>query len=52
MKNLHKLYKEGYILGIMNIAFEKDRLCRACQASKQVRTPHHAKNVMTTTRLL
>jgi hypothetical protein len=36
----------------MNVAFEKDRPSGACQASKQVRTPHHAQNIMTTTRPL
>jgi hypothetical protein len=34
MRNLHKLKKEGHILGLMNIAFEKDRTCGACQAGK------------------
>jgi transposase InsO family protein len=50
MRNLHKLQKEGHILGLMNLAFEKDRPCGACQAGKQVGTPHRAKNIMTTTR--
>jgi hypothetical protein len=36
----------------MNVAFEKDRLCRACHASKQVGALHHAKNIMTITRQL
>jgi transposase InsO family protein len=52
MRNLHKLQKKGHILGLMNVAFEKDRSCGACQASKQVGAPHHAKNIMTTTRPL
>jgi hypothetical protein len=52
MRNLHKLQKQGHILGLMNVAFEKDMPCRAYQADKQVRTPHHAKNIMTTTRPL
>jgi hypothetical protein len=34
MRNLHKLQKEGHILELMNIAFEKDRSCRASQAGK------------------
>jgi transposase InsO family protein len=45
-RNLHKLQKEGKILGLINIAFEKDRSSEACQAGKQVRAPHHAKNIM------
>jgi transposase InsO family protein len=52
IRNLHKLQKEGHILGLMNVAFEKDMACRACQANKQVGAPHQAKNIMTTIRLL
>jgi hypothetical protein len=52
MRNLHKLQKDDHILGLTNIIFEKDRHCGACQAEKQVETHHHAKNIMTTTRLL
>jgi transposase InsO family protein len=52
MRNIHKLQKEGHILGLMNIAFDKDRPCGACQASKQVGTPHRVKNIITTIRPL
>jgi hypothetical protein len=52
MRNLHKLKKEGHILGLINVAYEKDRPCGACHAGKQVGAPHHAKNIMTTTRHL
>jgi transposase InsO family protein len=52
MRNLRKLQKEGHILGLTNVAFEKDGPCGACQAGKQVEAQHHAKNLMTTTRLL
>jgi hypothetical protein len=52
MRNLHKLQKECHILGLTNIVFEKDTPCRACQAENQVGAPHHAKNIMTTTRPL
>jgi transposase InsO family protein len=52
MINLHKLQRDDHILGLMNIVFEKDRPCGACQAGKQVRAPHHAKNIMTTTKPL
>jgi hypothetical protein len=34
MRNLHKLQKDGHILGLTNIVFEKDRPCEACQARK------------------
>jgi hypothetical protein len=52
MRILHKLQSDGHILELTNIVFEKDRPCGACQAEKQVGAPHHAKNIMTTTRLL
>jgi transposase InsO family protein len=52
MRNLRKLQKEGHILGLMNVGFEKDMPCGACQAGKQVGAPHHAKNIMTMTRPL
>jgi transposase InsO family protein len=48
MKNLHKLLKEEHILGLTNVHFEKDRICSAYQAGKQVGTHHPHKNVMTT----
>jgi hypothetical protein len=52
MRNLHKLQKDDHILGLTNIIFEIDRPYGACQVRKQVRTHHHAKNIMTTTRSL
>jgi hypothetical protein len=52
MKNLHKLLKGEHILGLTNIHFEKDRVCSACQAGKQVGTHHPHKNIMTTDRPL
>ena len=36
MRNLHKLQKGGHILGLTNVSFEKDKICRSCQAGKQV----------------
>jgi transposase InsO family protein len=48
MKNLHKLLKGEHILGLTNIHFEKDRVCSACQAGKQVGIHHPHKNIMTT----
>ena len=40
MKNLHKLLKGEHILGLTNVHFEKDRVCSACQAGKQVGVHH------------
>jgi transposase InsO family protein len=52
MKNLHKLLKGEHILGLTNVHFEKDMICSACQAGKQVGVHHPHKNIMTTDRLL
>jgi hypothetical protein len=49
MKNLHKLL---HLLGLTNIHFENDRICRACQAGKQVGVHHPHKNIMTIDRPL
>jgi transposase InsO family protein len=48
MKNLHELLKGEHILGLTNVHFEKDRVCSACQAGKQVGVHHPHKNVITT----
>jgi hypothetical protein len=48
MKNLHKLLKREHILGLTNVHFEKDRICSACQAGKQVGVHHPHKNIMMT----
>jgi hypothetical protein len=52
MKNLHKLLNGEHILGLTNVHFEKDRVCSACQAGKQVGVHHPHKNMMTTDRPL
>jgi hypothetical protein len=48
MKNLHKLLKGEHILGLTSVHFEKDRICSACQAGKQVGVHHPHKNIRTT----
>jgi transposase InsO family protein len=50
MMNLHKLQKEGHILGLMNVVFETDRPCGTSQADKKVEAQHRAKNIVATTR--
>jgi hypothetical protein len=52
MRNLDKHLKGEHILGLTNVSFEKDRVCSACQAGKQVGVPHRPKNIITTTRPL
>jgi transposase InsO family protein len=39
-------------LGLTNVHFEKDRVCSACQAGKQIGVHHPHKNIMTTYRPL
>ena len=41
MRNLSKLLKGEHILGLTGVTFEKDRICSACQARKQVGAAHH-----------
>jgi transposase InsO family protein len=52
MRNLAKLLKDEHILRLTNVHFEKDMICRACQARKQVDVPHPPKSIMTTTQPL
>jgi hypothetical protein len=52
LANLHKLLKGEHILGLTNVHFEKDRVCSACQAGKQVGAHHPHKIIMTTDRPL
>jgi len=52
MRNLTKLLKDDHILGLTNVNFEKDRICSACQAGKQVGAPQPPKSIMSTTQLL
>jgi transposase InsO family protein len=52
MRNLVKHQKDKHILGLSNVHFEKDKICSACQARKQVGIPHQPKSIMTTTQPL
>ena len=48
MRNLAKLLKDEHILGLTNVHIEKDKICSACQARKQVGIPHPPKSIMIT----
>jgi hypothetical protein len=48
MRNLAKLLKDEHILGLTNVHFKKDRICKACQAGKQVGAPHPQNSILTT----
>jgi hypothetical protein len=45
-------FNREHILGLTNVHFEKDRICSACQAGKQVGVHHPHKNIKTTDRPL
>jgi hypothetical protein len=53
MNQLKKLMKHDFVIGLKNdIVFEKNKLCSACQAGKQVGNTHPTKSVMSTSRPL
>jgi hypothetical protein len=53
MNQLKKLIKHDLVIGLKNdIIFEKNKLCSACQAGKQVGNTHPTKSVMSTSRSL
>jgi hypothetical protein len=53
MSQLKKLMKHDLVIGLNNnIIFEKNKLCSACQAGKQVGNTHLTKSVMSTSRPL
>ncbi|KAK1649003.1 hypothetical protein QYE76_066808 [Lolium multiflorum] len=52
MKNLKQLLKGEHIVGLTGISFEKDRVCSACVAGKQLKKRHPIKSIVTTSRPL
>ncbi|WVZ71103.1 LOW QUALITY PROTEIN: hypothetical protein U9M48_019724 [Paspalum notatum var. saurae] len=52
MSTLKKVMKKELIRGLKDITFEKDKLCSACQAGKQVANTHPSKTFMSTSRPL
>ena len=50
MKQLNKLIKHDLVRGLKDITFEKDKLCSACQARKQVGNTHPKKSMMSTSK--
>jgi hypothetical protein len=46
MKHSNKLIKHDLVRGLKDVTFEKDKLCSACQARKQVRNTHPKKSMM------
>jgi len=52
MKQLNRLLKYDLVVGLKNVKFEKDKLCSACQAGKQVGNSYPSKSTMSTSRPL
>jgi len=52
MGTLKKLLKNELTRGLKDVKFEKDKLCSACQASKQVANTHPTKIYLSTLRVL
>ena len=52
MWSLNRLLKHDLVVGLKNVKFEKDKLCSACQAGKQVANTHPTMSVMSTERPL
>ena len=52
MSSLKKLMKYDLVRGLKDMKFEKDKLCSAYQASKQVANTHPTKTFMSTARVL
>jgi hypothetical protein len=52
MSTLKKILKKDMVRGLKDVVFEKDKLCSACQAGKQVANTHPTKTFMATSRPL
>jgi hypothetical protein len=52
MSNVKKAHKRGMITGSKDMTFDKNKLCSACQAGKQVATHHPLKTMLSTSKPL
>jgi transposase InsO family protein len=50
MKQLNKLVKHDFVRGLKDVTFEKDKLCSACQAGKQVGKTHPKNSIVSTSK--
>ena len=50
IKQLNKLIKHDLVRGLKDVTFEKDKLCSACQARKEVGNTHTEKSMMSTSK--
>src|SRR6266540_7002646 len=52
MNQLKKVFKSNLVRRVKDVTFEKDKLCSACQAGKQVANTRPYKNFMSTSKTL
>jgi transposase InsO family protein len=52
MSNLKKVHKRRMITGLKDVTFDKNKLCSACQAGKQVIIHHPLKTMLSTSKPL
>ncbi|WVZ97687.1 hypothetical protein U9M48_043201 [Paspalum notatum var. saurae] len=52
MSQLKKVVKKGMVTGVKDVTFEKDKLCSACKAGKQVASHHPMKTCVSTSKPL
>jgi hypothetical protein len=52
MRALQSLYTSGHILGLKDVSFAKDRICRACIEGKMHETSHPSKTIISSKRCL
>ena len=52
MKSLQSLYKGGHILGLKDVSFASDRICRACIEGKMQESKHKKTTTIYSKRIL
>jgi hypothetical protein len=52
MSNLKKAHKREMITGLKDVTFDKNKLCSAYEAEKQVTIYHHLKTMLSTSKPL
>jgi hypothetical protein len=50
MRNLKQLLKDDHVVGLSGVDFERDRVCSACVAGKQLGKQRPSKNIIFTSR--
>ena len=52
MRNLKRLLNDDHVIGLTDVTFERDRVCSACVAGKQLGKRHPSKSIISTSRPL